>query len=81
MAPNSSVDEGLEVSLQSENYQPISKAAPRKYEIVYRNIFVFGYLHYAAFYGLYLCFTDAKWQSILFGKCFNILFKEPTTFV
>lgn len=45
----------------------VEKAGPRNYEYVYKNIFVFGYLHAAAFYGLYLCFTEAKWLTIIFG--------------
>ncbi|CAK1587473.1 unnamed protein product [Parnassius mnemosyne] len=42
------------------------QAAPRKYEIVHRNLLTFGYAHASALYGLYLVCTSAKWQSIFF---------------
>ena len=32
--------------------------------IVWRNVFVFIYLHLAAFYGLSLCFTDVTWATL-----------------
>ncbi|GBP32239.1 Acyl-CoA Delta(11) desaturase [Eumeta japonica] len=41
--------------------------APRKYEILYMNVLVYLYGYIAALYGLYLCFTSAKWQTIVFG--------------
>ncbi|KAI1291837.1 Acyl-CoA desaturase [Halotydeus destructor] len=31
--------------------------------LVWRNILLMSYLHLAAVYGLYLCFTSAKWQT------------------
>ncbi|XP_063381875.1 acyl-CoA Delta(11) desaturase-like [Cydia fagiglandana] len=37
---------------------------PRDYEILYRYVLSFSYLHTAALYGLYLCFTSAKWGTI-----------------
>ncbi|NP_001299594.1 acyl-CoA Delta(11) desaturase-like [Amyelois transitella] len=43
------------------------QAGPRKYKIVYRNLLTFGYWHLSAVYGLYLCFTCAKWATILFA--------------
>lgn len=49
-----------------------SKEIPKeKYEyklkIVWRNVVIFLYLHLAAVYGLYLCFTSAKWKTIVFA--------------
>ncbi|XP_046442058.1 acyl-CoA Delta-9 desaturase-like isoform X3 [Daphnia pulex] len=32
--------------------------------IVWRNVLVFIYLHLAALYGLYLCFTDVTWATL-----------------
>lgn len=43
-------------------------AEKRKFELVWRNIFLFGYLHLAAFYGVYLIFTTAKWATLFFCK-------------
>uniref|UniRef100_A0A2A4JG15 Fatty acid desaturase domain-containing protein n=1 Tax=Heliothis virescens TaxID=7102 RepID=A0A2A4JG15_HELVI len=45
----------------------VPQAAPRKYQIVYPNLITFGYWHIAGLYGLYLCFTSAKWATILFS--------------
>lgn len=39
-----------------------------KTEIVWRNIILMSLVHAGGFYGLYLCFTAAKWQTIAFGK-------------
>nr|AID66659.1 desaturase [Agrotis segetum] len=46
---------------------------PRKYQIVYPNLITFGYWHIAGLYGLYLCFTSAKWQTILFSFMLVVL--------
>lgn len=39
-----------------------------KMSIVWRNVILIGYLHLAALYGFYLCFTSAKWQTSLSGN-------------
>ncbi|XP_030028979.2 acyl-CoA Delta(11) desaturase [Manduca sexta] len=73
MAPNTSNDvnsyiaEVDDAEINEEIKLKAPQAGPRKYEIVYRNIFTIGYLHIAAFYGVYLCFTAAKWQTVLFA--------------
>jgi stearoyl-CoA desaturase (delta-9 desaturase) len=36
--------------------------------IVWRNVLVFIYLHLAALYGLYLCFTDVTWATLVWCK-------------
>lgn len=41
------------------------QADKREYEIIYLYVFTFLYWHIAGLYGLYLCFTCAKWASIL----------------
>ncbi|KAM3965040.1 acyl-CoA delta-11 desaturase/conjugase [Aphomia sociella] len=38
----------------------------REYKLKYQNFVTFSYLHLAGLYGLYLCFTSAKWPTILF---------------
>nr|WIW77224.1 fatty acid desaturase [Mythimna separata] len=48
-------------------------ATPRKFQIVYPNLITFGYWHIAGLYGLYLCFTSAKWQTILFSYILLVL--------
>lgn len=33
--------------------------------IVWRNVAIMGYLHAVALYGVYLCFSSAKWQTVV----------------
>jgi hypothetical protein len=40
-------------------------------QIVWRNVMIFLYVHLAAFYGLYLAFTETKGLTILWGEYFN----------
>nr|AAM28483.2 acyl-CoA desaturase HassLPAQ [Helicoverpa assulta] len=51
----------------------VPQASPRKYQIVYPNLITFGYWHIAGLYGLYLCFTSAKWATILFSYILFVL--------
>ncbi|KAL0878488.1 hypothetical protein ABMA27_003582 [Loxostege sticticalis] len=39
----------------------------QKLKIIYPYVITFSYWHLAGLYGLYLCFTSAKWPTILFG--------------
>lgn len=39
----------------------------RKIKLVWRNILLFGYLHLAAVYGLWLMLTSAQWKTGAFG--------------
>lgn len=41
-----------------------------KVKIYWRNVFTLTYFHIASIYGLYLAFTNTKWQTFLFGKFF-----------
>ncbi|CAH0683196.1 unnamed protein product [Spodoptera exigua] len=45
----------------------VPQAGKRKFEFVYQNLITFAYWHIAGLYGLYLCFTSAKWATILFS--------------
>jgi stearoyl-CoA desaturase (Delta-9 desaturase) len=57
-------DGGL--ATQSKKY-----ASRRSVKLVWRNIILFVYLHFAAVYGLWLMLTSAKWSTGIFGKnCF-----------
>ena len=38
-----------------------------KREIVWRNVVIMGYMHAAAAYGLYLCFTSAMIKTTVLG--------------
>lgn len=40
--------------------------------IVWRNVVIMGYLHLAALYGIYLCFTAAMFKTVVAGKSINI---------
>jgi stearoyl-CoA desaturase (delta-9 desaturase) len=46
------------------NRLTVAEARKEPIVIVWRNVFVFTYLHLAAFYGLYLCFVDVKWATL-----------------
>lgn len=39
----------------------------RKVELVWRNIIMFGYLHLASLYGLYLCFGSTRIYTLMFA--------------
>lgn len=62
------IDGGLAKELIESKF-----AEDRKLKLVWRNIILFGYVHAAALYGLWLCFTSAKFYTIAFGK--NLIFK------
>nr|XP_034836871.1 acyl-CoA Delta(11) desaturase-like [Maniola hyperantus] len=49
------------------------QAAPRKYELIYKNVLLFSYLHIALLYGIYLVCTTATWRSFIFHYLFQIL--------
>ncbi|CAH0399746.1 unnamed protein product [Chilo suppressalis] len=67
MAPNSiQNDEGLGVEVQPENLTP-PKLTQIRHKILYVNLTYFLYWHLAAPYGIYLCFTSVKWETIIFG--------------
>lgn len=52
-----------------------SEEVPYKRQIVWKNVVLFIYLHLAALYGLYLVFTSAKMNTLIFGKYYiHILF-------
>nr|AER29852.1 terminal desaturase [Ctenopseustis obliquana] len=66
MPPNTKEKEMNELAgISGRNEELAPQAAPRKFEIVYRNIVTFSFMHVAGLYGLYLCFTSAKWQTIV----------------
>ena len=44
-----------------------SKVQPKELAIVWKNVFVFSFLHLAAVYGVYCCFYS-KPMTLLFGK-------------
>ncbi|XP_013164746.1 PREDICTED: acyl-CoA Delta(11) desaturase-like [Papilio xuthus] len=66
MAPDVSSVEVIEREPEFEKLVA-PQAAPRKYQIVYRNILTFGYAHLTALYGLYLACTEATWSTIIFS--------------
>lgn len=73
MAPNVSLptgvlhecDDDISTRVIAEEVQ---KPTERKLELVWRNIILFIYLHMVGLYGLYLCFTSAKWRTVIFGE-------------
>ncbi|GBP32242.1 hypothetical protein EVAR_27666_1 [Eumeta japonica] len=70
MAPNSTCKDtytGDGQGTDVDGKMPVTQAAPRQYKIAYFNLLYFGYWHLAALYGLYLCFTSAKWATIVFA--------------
>nr|ABO43722.1 acyl-CoA delta-11 desaturase [Thaumetopoea pityocampa] len=67
MAPNTRENETIydEVEHKLEKLVP-PQAGPWNYKIVYLNLLTFSYWLIAGAYGLYLCFTSAKWATIIF---------------
>lgn len=47
-----------------------SESGDAPLQIVWRNVLIFIYLHAAALYGFYLCFTAAKWATLSWCKLF-----------
>lgn len=47
-------------------------AEKRKWEIVWRNVILFAFLHLGGLYGGYLFFFKAMWRTSLFGKYLHI---------
>lgn len=45
----------------------MNKVSDHKFVLVKHNVIKFAYMHLAALYGLYLCFTSAKWATIIWG--------------
>ncbi|CAH2062159.1 unnamed protein product, partial [Iphiclides podalirius] len=67
MAPEVSSVEVLTTEADELEKLVAPQAAPRRYDIVYRNILTFGYGHAAALYGFYLACTTATWSTIIFS--------------
>lgn len=63
--PTGVIYEGEKVDESSQIEQPKKKFVR---QIVWRNVFIFVYLHLAAIYGLYLAFTSAKLLTCVLGK-------------
>ena len=57
---------------QSESCASQVKCEKQKYKwnIVWRNVIAFIYIHAAGLYGLYLVFTKVKFASFVIGKFF-----------
>lgn len=54
--------------LSSLNQNGTKTIEPYRVRLVWRNIIAFVYLHIAAVYGLYLCFTSAKASTVIASK-------------
>ncbi|XP_015839872.1 acyl-CoA Delta(11) desaturase isoform X1 [Tribolium castaneum] len=54
----------VEYSIETQNKYNLPH---NRWQIVWRNVLIFAYLHYAAFYGLYYMLTLAQWKSIIWG--------------
>jgi hypothetical protein len=55
---------------QIENKEGADEPAKQyKLDIRWRNVIAFLYLHVFTVYGLYLTFTAAKYQTIIWSKC------------
>ncbi|XP_034838308.1 acyl-CoA Delta(11) desaturase-like [Maniola hyperantus] len=75
MAPFSTHTETTTITESEEEYPKLiaPQAAPRKYDIVYFNLFTFGYAHLATLYGVYLACTVATWKTLIFHHIIFIL--------
>ncbi|XP_041988696.1 acyl-CoA Delta-9 desaturase-like [Aricia agestis] len=59
--------------IHTTEYTPETKRRDYEWQIVWRNVLAFVYLHIAGVYGLYLAFTVAKAQTVIFTISFAIL--------
>lgn len=55
----------------SDNETDANQVNEYKLSIVWENVAIMTYLHLAALYGVYLCFTSAQINTILSGKLFS----------
>jgi stearoyl-CoA desaturase (delta-9 desaturase) len=46
-----------------------------KLQIVWKNVFIFIFLHLGALYGIYLIFTSAKIATTIFGNYVHPIYK------
>jgi stearoyl-CoA desaturase (delta-9 desaturase) len=53
---------------QKENEEGDRPTKEYKWDISWRNVIAFIYLHVFALYGIYLSFTAAKYQTLVWGK-------------
>lgn len=58
----------------SKEVAHLKHAGDKKIVLVYSNIIWFILLHTASLYALYVAFTDAKWQTNLFGEYLREIF-------
>lgn len=56
-------------TFQKDHQEADQPAQQYKWDIRWRNVIGFLYLHIFTFYGLYLTFTAAKYQTIIWSKC------------
>lgn len=61
-SPSNKSDTGHTAAAEDQNQSAI--------QIVWRNVLIFVYLHVAALYGFYLCFTVAKLATLVWCKSF-----------
>ena len=81
MAPNIQVpgrvpeveDVASPIAKDLDNHVNLLANDSPKLQIVWRNVLLMLYLHMAAVYGLYLCWTSAKWQTTTTGNLFEQL--------
>lgn len=60
------INDNLILEKNNKNMQPLKKA--RKWKFVWHNLLFFSITNMISLYGIYLCFTTAKWPTIIFGK-------------
>lgn len=65
------IDGGLD-----KNIVELKHANNRKLKLVWRNIILFGYVHLAAVYGVYLILVSARFYTSLFGNYHHLKIKK-----
>lgn len=70
----------LQTEINTSSTTPADKSTsaqkPYRLQIRWRNVFLLGYLHLAALYGLYLTVTSAKILTTIFGKIKDFKFYD-----
>jgi hypothetical protein len=65
-------------ALQKVQVEPDQPAKQYKLDIRWRNVIAFLYLHVFTLYGLYLIFTAAKYQTLIWCKYDRLPFNNNT---
>ena len=73
MSPKSSVQLNSDIvhHMKRAEDKDLTKNVVQRQPILWFNVFSIAGLHVLGLFGIYLAFTSAKWETILFGELIN----------